>query len=218
MAVSGRWNTRHSACRAAARDAYGHLASQRPGCPIPIGGKILYPPQADPRITLQKLPERRVLVRQHIGLHVAERRLRLVPDAVIEGLDDLFLEPPLARMQANDRLPHGIVIVGIRQSKHIHFDTGGDQGDDRMHVLRDAGGGMQRDRRPHRIDILLGNVVRLQEIPGGVGTVDLETLIGAAVLLRQAHVVKHRAGIQQFGIETQPTPLAGKRAPEINPA
>src|SRR5271166_6949472 len=37
-------------------------------------------------------PEGRVLVREHIGLHVADCRVGLVPDAVVECLDDVFLE------------------------------------------------------------------------------------------------------------------------------
>src|ERR1700682_3723245 len=37
-------------------------------------------------------PESRVLVREHVGLDVAERRVGLVFDAVVERLDDVFLE------------------------------------------------------------------------------------------------------------------------------
>src|SRR3982074_1024544 len=37
-------------------------------------------------------PEGRILIRKNIGLHIAERRLRLVLNAVIEGLDDVFFE------------------------------------------------------------------------------------------------------------------------------
>src|ERR1700722_6667930 len=36
--------------------------------------------------------EIRVLVGEHVGLDVAEGRARLVPDAVVERLDDVFLE------------------------------------------------------------------------------------------------------------------------------
>src|SRR6266851_2405507 len=37
-------------------------------------------------------PESRVLVREHVGLDVAECRVGLVLDAVVERLDDVFLE------------------------------------------------------------------------------------------------------------------------------
>jgi len=35
--------------------------------------------------------EVRILIREHVGLDVAEGRLRLVLDAVVEGLDDVFV-------------------------------------------------------------------------------------------------------------------------------
>ena len=37
--------------------------------------------------------------------------------------------------------------------------------------------------------------------------VDLEPLVRAAVAGHQAHVVKHRAGIEQFAVEVQPAML-----------
>jgi hypothetical protein len=36
--------------------------------------------------------ELRILVGEHVSLYVAEGSLRLIPDAVVEGLDDVFLE------------------------------------------------------------------------------------------------------------------------------
>ena len=83
----------------------------------------------------------------------------------------------------------------------------------RMHVLWNARRGVQRDRGPHRVDILLRYPVAAQEVARGVRAVHLETLIGAAVLRRQPHVVKHRARIEQFGIERQAAPRPGQRAP-----
>jgi len=41
-----------------------------------------------------------ILVRQHICLHIAECRLRLVVDAVVKGLDDVFLQFPVRRYAA----------------------------------------------------------------------------------------------------------------------
>jgi hypothetical protein len=40
-----------------------------------------------------------------------------------------------------------------------------------------------------------------QEIPRGVGTIDLEALGGATVLLGQPDVVKHGPDVEQLGIE-----------------
>ena len=71
---------------------------------------------------------------------------------------------------------------------------------------------MQRDRRPHRVDIRLRDSVPLQEIPRRIRAVHLEALIVAAVRLGQTHVVKHRSGIEQFRIEFQAMMLAGQRA------
>src|SRR5712692_666270 len=48
--------------------------------------------------------EERILVREHVGLDVAEGRLRLVLDAVVEGLDDVLLEMRAARMRGHHRL------------------------------------------------------------------------------------------------------------------
>jgi hypothetical protein len=44
---------------------------------------------------------------------------------------------------------------------------------------------MQRDRGPHRIDILLRYPVAAQEVARGVRAVQLEALIGAAVPMHQ---------------------------------
>ena len=46
--------------------------------------------------------------------------------------------------------------------------------------------------------------------PSGI---HLEALVGAAVSMRQPHVVKHRAGIEQLGVERQVTPHSGQCAP-----
>src|SRR5713101_574907 len=48
--------------------------------------------------------EVRILVREHVGLDVAEGRLRLVLDAVVKGLDDVFLEMRSTRMCVHHRL------------------------------------------------------------------------------------------------------------------
>ncbi len=50
--------------------------------------------------------------------------------------------------------------------------------------------------------ILLRDAAASQEVTGGIGAVNLEALIRAAVLIGQAHVMEHRACIKQFGIKS----------------
>src|SRR4051794_22870351 len=45
-----------------------------------------------------------ILVGEHVGLDIAKGRLGLGVDAVVEGLDDLFLEAAGARVHADDSL------------------------------------------------------------------------------------------------------------------
>src|SRR5882757_5559842 len=151
--------------------------------------------------------EVRILVREHVGLDVAEGRLRLVLDAVIEGLDDVLLEMRSTGMCMDHRLALRVAVFGIGQAKYVHFDAGSHQSDDRVHVLRDARRRVQGDRGPDRIDILLSDAVASEEVTGDIRAVDLEPLGWAAVLMGQAHVVEHRARIKQLGIESEPATL-----------
>src|SRR3982074_2285220 len=104
-------------------------------------------------------PEGRILIRKNIGLHIAERRLRLVLNAVIEGLDDVLLEVIRTRVRTYDGLPLRIAVFGISQAKYVHFDARRQERDDRVHVLRDAGCCMQRDRCPDSVNLLPGDAV-----------------------------------------------------------
>src|SRR5882757_5133073 len=67
--------------------------------------------------------EGRVLVRKNVGLDVAEGRIRLALDAVIEGLNDVILEVTTARMRTDHRISLGIAILGIGEAEHIHLDS-----------------------------------------------------------------------------------------------
>src|SRR6267378_2297646 len=87
-----------------------------------------------------------------------------------------------------------------------------------MHVLWNAGRGVQRDRRPNRVDIRLRDAVAAQEIAGCVRTVDLEALFGAAVLWGKSQVMEHRSRIQKLRIEAQAAVLSGQRTEVIDPA
>jgi len=57
-----------------------------------------------------------------------------------------------------------------------------------------------------------------EEVAGDVGAVHLEALICAGVLMGEAHVVEHGAGIKQLGIKAETAALAGECAPVIDAA
>ena len=56
-----------------------------------------------------KIPAHKVciLVSQHVGLDVAEARFRLVPDAIVKRLNDVFLEMFAARKGLHDGVARG---------------------------------------------------------------------------------------------------------------
>src|ERR1700710_2054155 len=141
-------------------------------------GECSAPPGRTANHTAEVAPrETGVLIRENIRLHIAEGGVRLVLDTIIEGLDDFLLELRLARMGMHHRLTFFRPVFGISQPKHIHFDAGGDQRNNWMHMLRNAGRGVQGNRRPNRVEILLRDTMPAQEIPRSIGTVDLETLM-----------------------------------------
>src|SRR5580704_4103036 len=57
-----------------------------------------------------------------------------------------------------------------------------------------------------------------QEVTGGICAVNFEAFLRGAVPMRQAHVVKHRACIKKFRIESQSATLACQNAPVIDSA
>src|ERR1700757_1462523 len=69
--------------------------------------------------------ELRILVRQYICLHIAECRLRLVLDAVVKGLDDVFFKVLGARIRGNDRFAISVGEFRVGDSENIHLDTVG---------------------------------------------------------------------------------------------
>jgi glucose dehydrogenase len=52
-----------------------------------------------------------------------------------------------------------VAVFGIGQPQDVHFDTRGNERDDRMHVLRNPGRGVEGDRRPDGVDLGLGDAV-----------------------------------------------------------
>src|ERR1700737_366257 len=123
------------------------------------------------------LGEVRVLIREHVGVDVAEGRLRLVLVAVVEGLDDVFFETRATRMYVHHRLALRVAVFGISEPEHIHFDAGRHQSYDRVHVLGDARRRVQGDRGPDRFNVVLMDPVASQEVTGGICAVNLETFL-----------------------------------------
>src|SRR5229473_4259099 len=80
-----------------------------------------------------------ILVCEYVCFHVSEGSFRLVFDAVVEGLQDILFEMGCTWVRLNDCFPVGGCEAGVVDSEHIHFNTGRQQGNDRMHVLRNAG-------------------------------------------------------------------------------
>ena len=179
------------------------------------GQRGAQPGQAEARITRQKLTGVKFgsLSASTSALTVPKVVSRLAVEAVVEGLDDLFLEMAGARVRADHRFALGLGELGKGDAEHVHLDAGGDERDDGMHVPRDAGRRVQRDRGPHRLDVLLGDAMAPEEITGDIGAVHLEALIPASVLRGQAHVVEHGAGIKELAIETLAASPACHRSP-----
>src|SRR3984885_15594349 len=140
-------------------------------------------------------PEGRIFVRENIGFHISEGCLGLVLDAVIEGLDDVFLEMRSTWMSVHHCLALSVGMFRIVYPQHVHFDAGRHQGYDRVHMLRNAGCRVQGDCGPDSFYVLLRDAKASSIITGGIGVVNLEALIRAAVLVGQTHVVEHRARI-----------------------
>src|SRR6266404_2347478 len=163
-------------------------------------------------------PEGGILVGEHVGVDSAKGRLGLAVEAVVKGLDDLFLEASGARVRADHRFALGVRELGKSDAEHVHLDAGGNERDDGMHVLWDAGCGVQRDRGPDRLDLALCYAVAAQEVTGTIGAVDLETLMRACMLGGEAHVMEHSAGVKELGIEAKPAALSSERAPVIDAA
>jgi hypothetical protein len=79
-------------------------------------------------------------------------------------------------------------------------------------MLRNAWCGVQRDRVPHLLDIVLAAAMAPQEIARRVRAIHFEALVLAAIRRNEYHVVKHRADVQSLGNVLQLFALASQRA------
>src|SRR6267142_2713499 len=84
-------------------------------------------------------PEGGILVGEHVGVDSAEGRLWLAVEAVVKGLDDLFLEAAGAWVRADHGFALGLGELGKSDAEHVHLDAGGNERDDGTHVRWDAG-------------------------------------------------------------------------------
>ncbi len=158
----------------------------------------------------------RFLVGEDIGLDVAERRRRLVLDAVIECLDNVFLEVLATRVRLHHRLALGGVVLIVSRSEHVHLHSSGHQGHNRVHVLRDARSCVQGYSRPDSIKVRWRDAVATQELAGGISPIHLETLVGAAVFgypIRFSCVVSQIANPYARGMKGVPGTLHDGGAP-----
>src|SRR5580704_7382867 len=77
-----------------------------------LGGSLPAPSGSSDDAAEIAAGEVHILIREHVGLDVAEGRLRLVLDAVVEGLDDVFLEMRSTRMCMHHRLALRVAVLG----------------------------------------------------------------------------------------------------------
>jgi hypothetical protein len=73
----------------------------------------------------------------------------------------------------------------------------------REHMLRDAGGGVQRECFPDGLYLIFSDVVGVKELSGGIGAIDLEAFVRARKLLDEAKIVKGGGHGEEFGVEAQ---------------
>ncbi len=77
-----------------------------------------------------------------------------------------------------------------------------------MHVLGNARRRVERDGGPHRVDVLLGRFGGRSRKSRAAFAPSTSNRSCCTAVLGQPHVVEHRAGIEQFGVEPQPATLA----------
>src|SRR6267154_1372298 len=142
-----------------------------------------------------------VLVCEYVRFYVSEGGLRLVFDAVVEGLQDVLFEMGRAREGLHDCVAVGVCEGGVVDSEHIHFNACGYESNDRMHVLRDAGSRVKCNRCPYAVDVLFRDVMAAQEVARGIGSINLKTVCVAAVFRYETDVVEHGAHVEKFGVE-----------------
>ena len=68
-------------------------------------------------------------------------------------------------------------------------------------MFRDAWGGVQRDRFSDALYLIFSDVVGVEEMSGGIWTIDLEEFVWAREFLDKAEIVKCGGHVQEFRVE-----------------
>jgi hypothetical protein len=76
-----------------------------------------------------------------------------------------------------------VAVLGVGQAQHVHFDACRHQGHHRVHVLRNAGRGVQRDRGPHQVDLALEMPWRRRKSRATLAPSTSKRSVRAAVLM-----------------------------------
>ncbi len=101
----------------------------------------------------------------------------------------------------------------VTPAGHIHSGAGLHQEYLWIHVLRNTGRGVKRDRVPDLADIRLRNGPAAQKVAGGVSPIDFKTKLAVMIMGGEADIVEHGRHIKQFGIEPQILLFAQKGTP-----
>lgn len=137
-------------------------------------------------------------VRDHcsanVGFNVAEGRFCFVFEALEERRDDPVLEI-VARESCYDLMAQ-LFGDGIKVFAHnVITNPMVEQGDFRFFVLGNADGSMQSDGIPDQADGFLRHTVAVQEVAGGVRTVNFKALVRAAVMLGEPEIMEQGADV-----------------------
>src|SRR5947208_13713061 len=87
-----------------------------------------------------------------------------------------------------------------------------------MHVLRNAGSRVKRNRCPYPVNVLFRDVMAAQEVARGIGSINLKAVCVAAVSGYKTDVMKHSACVQEFGVELETAALTGECAEVVDAA
>ena len=110
---------------------------------------------------------------QHVGVDVAECAVRAMDVAVVERLEDAAFEVGPG-MSSRDRSKRVFRQSVTADAEHIGLDARSDKCDLGVEELRDPRRRVQGNAQPYRANgVLVGSPCQ-QEIPRGVGAVDLE--------------------------------------------
>jgi len=168
-------------------------------------------------MTLQKLRRWKcgILVREHVGIDVAEGQSPACACCVVEGLDDVFLKRALRGCACTTGLAASCIRNKPVPSRP--FDPG------LTRVRRGCmcwgmPGVVARRSRSRPFQCLVDGLRGFAGSHGGIALSTSKRSWRSNCADGQSHVVEHRAGVEQFGIELEAVALSGERAEVIDAA